>query len=224
MNRSFSRLAMGFFALVLLPHRVPAQITNGDLQGGKKVIHTVLILPAQAKVTKSGVKGNEPLVEESRVLEANLNNGTATTLTGIGCAVAPNPFTDDNFSQNPDLKYAVADLQSRFDKVWGELARKPKDVKTGRYTLGDEVANFAPAAGADALAFVRGEEAVFTGGRKFLGAMTGTYVPSQAVDMSVALVDSQSGTVLYVDAGPPGIVWTDLEKAFKKFGKSKVKK
>jgi hypothetical protein len=224
MNRSFARLALGTMLLTLLPAALPAQFAHSDLQGGKKVIHTVLILPPQATVMKSGVKGNEPMVEESRVLESNLTLQVTSAMSGVGCTVALNPFSEESLNQNPDLKYALADLQTRYDKVWGEVARKPKDVRTGRYTLGDDVANFSPGAAADALVFVRGQEAIFTGGKKFLGAMSGAYLPSEAVGMSIALVDAQSGAVLYVDAGPPGIVWRDLEKSFKKFGTTKEKK
>jgi hypothetical protein len=224
MNRSFARLALGTLLLTLFPATLRAQFAHPDLQGGKKVIHTVLLLPPQAKVMKSGVKGNEPMVEESRVLESNLSAQVSSAMLAVGCTVAPNPFSEESLNQNLDLKYALADLQTRYDKVWNEVTRKPKDVRTGRYSMGDEVANFGPGSAADALIFVRGQEAIFTGGKKFLGAMAGTYMPSEAVGMSIALVDAQSGAVLYVDAGPPGVVWKDLQKSFKKFGTTKVKK
>jgi hypothetical protein len=217
-------LAAGTLFLALLPPTLGAQIAHTDLQDGKKMVHTVLILPAQARVVKSGVKGTEPLVEESRALEGGLASAVMVALTGVGCNVLPGAFSDESLSQNPDLKYALADLQTRFDKVWDQLARKPKDVRTGRFTMGDDVANFGPGAMADALVFVRGEEAVFTGGRKLLGALAGGYVPSQAVVLRIAIVDAQSGVVLYVDEAPPGIVQKDIEKSFKKFGNPKAKK
>jgi hypothetical protein len=223
-NRYIVSLAAGTLFLALLPSALGAQIAHTDLQDGKKLVHTVLILPAQARVVKSGVKGNEPLVEESRALEGGLTAAVLYALTSAGCNVLPSAFGDESLSQNPDLKYALADLQTRFDKVWDQLAKKPKDVRTGRFTLGDDVANFSPGATADVLVFVRGEEAVFTGGRKLLGALAGGYVPSQAVTLRIALVDAQSGVVLYVDEAPPGIVQKDIEKSFKKFGNPKAKK
>jgi hypothetical protein len=217
-------LGTGALFLAVLPSALQAQVTHQDLLSGKKVVHTVLILPAQANVVKSGVKGNEPLVEESRALETGFTSVVANALTGVGCEVLPNALSDENLNQNPDLKYALSDLQTRFDKEWDQLIRKPKDVRTGRFTMGDDVANFSPGAAADALVFVRGEEAVFTGGRKLLGALSGTYVPNQALQLRIAIVDAQSGAILYADSAPPGIVQKDLEKSFKKFGNPKAKK
>jgi hypothetical protein len=224
MIRQIRLLAAGALFLSLLPPALEAQFASPDLQSRKKVVRTVLILPGQANVVKSGVKGNEPMVEESRALGAGLTTEVTNFMTGVGCTMPPNSFSDANLDQNPDLKYALADLQDRFDKVWVQVAKKPKDIRSGRYTMGDEVANFSPAAEADALVFVRGQEALFTGGKKLLGALAGAYVPSQAMVMRIAIVDAQSGTVLYVDSGPPGIVQKDLEKSFKKFGNLKAKK
>ena len=224
MNRRIGWVGASALFLAVLPPALEAQLAHPDLQSGKKVVHTVLILPAQANVVKSGVKGNEPLVEQSGALASNFGSWVASDLTRVGCTVLPNGFNDESLNQNPDLKYALSDLQTRFDKVWAELVRKPKDVRTGRYTMGDDVANFSPGAAADALVFVRGDEAVFTGGKKFLGALSGTYIPSQAMQLRIALVDAQSGAILYTDSAPPGVVQKDLEKAFKKFGTSKAKK
>ena len=207
--------------LCLLPAGLMAQQIHPDLESGKKRVDTVLILPAQGTVMKSGVKGNESLVGESRALESDLAGWAAGDLAVAGCTMLPNKLTEANLNQNPDLKYALSDLQTRFDKAWAEVMKKPKDMKKGRFTMGDDVANFSPGAAADALVFVRGQEQVFTGGKKLLGALAGVYVPSAAVQMRIALVDSQSGAILYVDSGPPAVVQRDLEKAFKKFGKTK---
>jgi hypothetical protein len=90
--------------------------------------------------------------------------------------------------------------------------------------MGDEVANFSPGAVADAMVFVRGDEALYTGGKKFLGALTGAFVPSREAVLRVAIVDAQSGAVLYVDSASPSVIEKDLEKSFKKFGYQRPKK
>src|SRR5260370_40927282 len=102
----------------MLPPTLKAQFAHPDLQSGKKVVPTVLMLPAQANVVKSGVMGTEPLVQESNALASNFGSWVASDLTGVGCAVLPNGFSDESLNQNPDLKYALSDLQVRFDKVW----------------------------------------------------------------------------------------------------------
>jgi hypothetical protein len=215
---------MAILYLSLLPTELKAQLTHPDLQSGKKSVRTVLIMPPRASVVKSGVKGSEALVEESRVLESTLAAWAAGDLAVVGCTILQNSLTDENLSQTPDLKYALSDLQARFDKAMEEVARKPKDMRNGRYTMGDDVANFSAGAASDALVFVRGKESIYTGGKKILGALAGVYVPSAAVQMRIALVDAQSGAILYIDSGPPGIVQVNLEKAFKKFGRTKTRK
>jgi hypothetical protein len=45
MNRNSVLLAAGTLFLALLPPALEAQIAHSDLQDGKKMVHTVLILP-----------------------------------------------------------------------------------------------------------------------------------------------------------------------------------
>jgi len=224
MKRRITFLGAGALFLTLLPPALEAQFTNQDLQNGKKVVHSVLILPAQATAVKSGVNGDETLMEESRALEAGFTSEVASFLTGVGCNVLPSAFNDENLNQNPDRKYALADLQTRFDNVLDQVARNPKDVRTGRFTMGDEVANFNPGAAADALVFVRGEETVFTFGKKILDGLSRTDDPNRVLLLRIAFVDAQSGALLYVDWAAPKIVQRRLKKSFKKFGNPYAKK
>ena len=91
MTRNAVLLAAGTLFLALLPPVLGAQIAHTDLQDGKKMVHTVLILPAQARVVKAGVKGNEPLVEESRALEGGLAAAVIYALTGCLLYTSPSP-------------------------------------------------------------------------------------------------------------------------------------
>jgi len=214
MMRHIAWLGAGTVFLALLPPAVEAQYANKDLQSGKQAVHSVLILPAQANVVKSGVKGDETLVKESRVLEVRLASEVASFLAGAGCDVLPSTFSDTSTNQSSDLKYALADLQTRFDRVVGELAWNPKNLRTDQFTMGDEVANFNPGAAADALVFIRGEEVAFTLGQKLLGVLSHTHVPNQTLLLSIAIVDARSGAVLYVDCAAPKVVQKHLKKSF----------
>ena len=53
-------------------------------------------------------------------------------------------------------KYTVADLQARYDALLPKIAKKRKDVKKGRFSLGDEVLNLNLDKSADAIVFIRG--------------------------------------------------------------------
>jgi hypothetical protein len=178
-------------------HSRAAQFEHPDLKSGKKVVHSVLILPPQAKVVKSGMKGSESLVEESHQVEARLPAIVGQALAEKGCSLVPDPFTAAALDKDSDMKYALTDLQAKFDKLRGQLDRKPKDVRTGRFTMGDEVANFSPGASADALVFVRAEGYLSTGGKKAFTALVGSGYATDSIFVSIAVVDAQSGAVLY---------------------------
>ena len=193
------RLARAGFIMLMMACSVSlarAQFAHPDLKSGKIVVRKVLILPPRASITKSGMKGNESLIAESQMVEAALPGIIAEAMQEKGCTVLENVFAPEALEKNPDLKFALADIQDRYDALHKHVSEKPKDVRNGRYTMGDEVANFNPGAAADALVFVRASGVVNTGGKKVLGAIAGVNEADYIV-VNIALVDSQSGAVLY---------------------------
>jgi hypothetical protein len=196
MNRRFARAGFTLLMIACSALLAQAQFAHPDLKSGKIVVRKALILPPQATVTKSGMKGNETLIAESQMVEAALPAIIADALQEKGCTVLDNVFAPEALEKNQDLKFAVADIQNRFDALHKHISEKPKDVRNGRYTMGDEVANFNPGAAADALVFVRASGIVNTGGKKVLGAIAGVSEVDYIV-VDIALVDSQSGAVLY---------------------------
>jgi hypothetical protein len=200
------RLARAGVILVMIAGSflsVRAQYAHPDLKSGKIVVRKVLIVPPRATVTKSGMKGNETLIAESGIVEGALPAVVAEAVQGKGCTVLGNVFAPEPLEKNQDLKFAVADIQDRFDALYKHMSEKPKDVRNGRFTLGDEVANFNPGAAADALVFVRAWGVVNTGGKKVLGAIAGVNETDYIV-VNVAIVDSQSGAVLYYGQSATG--------------------
>ena len=197
MKRPAIVLTTGIFFLSLFPTNLAAQFEHPDLKSGKKVIKTVMILPPAASLVKSGMKGNEPLVAESQALESGLSSIVREALSNKGYNIVQNDLGPTALDQNPDLKYALSDLQTRYDKLQVLLNKKPKDVRTGRYSLGDEVANFSPAANADALVFVRARGIVRTTGQKAFVVLTGMGYVSNHVALDISIVDAQSGAILY---------------------------
>ena len=196
MNKQLAYAGFILFMSACSASLVCAQFANPDLKSGKIVIRKVLILPPHASVTKSGMKGNETLLPESKMVEAALPGIIAEAMQAKGCTVLENVFSPEALEKNPDLKFALADIQDRFDALHKHLSDKPKDVRNARFTMGDEVANFNPGAAADALVFVRASGVVNTGGKKVLGAIAGVNEVDFIV-VDIAIVDSQSGAVLY---------------------------
>lgn len=225
MNRAkFFRVA-GILLLSMLPARLPAQYENQDLKSGKKIVKNILILPPEASLLKSGMKGAEPLVDESRMMENGLSSVVGETLTGKGCKILQDSLSADALDHNPDLKYSLSNLQTSYDKLQALLLKKPKDVRTGRFTLGDEVANFSPGAAADALVFVRASGNVKTAGLKTFVVVTGMGYARNRAKVEISVVDAQTGAILYFAEpnvygnflGKPGSMKEPIAKSFSNF-------
>ncbi len=236
MNKQFGRIGV---ILLLIASGAPlarAQFEHPDLKSGKMVVHKVHILPPEAKVIKSGMKGGESLIEESRMVEAALPAIITKALQDKGCAVLENAFAPAALEKDQDLKYALADIQDRFDALRQHLDKKPKDVRKGRYTMGDEVSKFNPGAAADALVFVRAEGMLNTGGKKafatVFGGLSGAMATRNSIMVNIAVVDAQSGAVLYYGraiatgnfVNQPEHMSKPIEGSFKEFGAAPTNK
>jgi len=194
------------------------QFEHPDLKSGKAVVKTLVLLPPNVRIVKNGVKSTEEMVEESRAAESVLPPLITEALNKKHCEVNDKAFAGDALEKDADLKYAVADLQKRFDEVLPQIQKKPKDVRKGRFTLGDEVAKLNPGGTADALVFIRGFGQQVTGGKAFLSAMAHTYNFSGTI-YHIAVVDAHTGNVLYYGSTFNRGKWP--EKFFKNFPEGK---
>jgi hypothetical protein len=219
MRRTFITAVM-----VFLSTTVWAQFEHPDLKSGKLTVKNAIILPPSVKITKNGVKSNEAMIEESHEIEDALPPLIGSVLQERQCTVNDKALAPSALAGDPELKYALADLQKRFDEVFPQLLKKPKDVRKGRFTLGDEVAKLNPGGAADALVFVRGFGHVTTGGKFLLSALAG---PAQysGTTYYITLVDARTGLVLYhgiaTQGGNPAKNPTgsrnSIERSFKNF-------
>jgi hypothetical protein len=214
-----SRITLTAILLVFTSAAGWAQFEHPDLKDGKAVVKNVMILPPSVKIVKSGVKGNEELTEESRLIEGALPSLIGSVLQEHRCAVDDKVLTADALEKDTELKYAVADLQKRFDEMFPQLEKKPKDVRKGRFTLGDEVAKLNPGGAVDAMVFVRGYGQVNTGGKVFLSAMAGVSAYNGSV-YHIVVVDARSGAVLYYGVAFAGNPKRDPENSRKSIRKS----
>jgi len=215
--------------VLFLSTAVWAQFEHPDLKSGKTVVKSAIILPPNVKIVKSGVKGNEELLDESHLIENALPPLITSVLQDRQCTVNDKALSAEELEKDTELKYAVADLQKRFDEIFPQLQRKPKDIRKGRFSMGDEVAKLNPGGAIDALVFVRGFGQVNTGGKVFLSAMAGVSAYSATV-YYIVVVDARTGAVLYDGiaaqggnpARHPDGSRRSIERSFKNFpGKSK---
>jgi hypothetical protein len=171
-------------------------------------IKSVLLLPPIVEMTKTGVKGKEGMGKEADEANTQMSSGVSAALAARGFTV-DSPFSEAALQANDELKYAVADVQRRFDDIAIQLYKKHKDVRKGRFTLGDSVAVLNTKGTADALVIVRATGLKETKGKAFMtGGLLGMALSGNATFQSrVALVDAKNGDILflgdYVSSGLP---------------------
>jgi hypothetical protein len=213
--------------LLLFAATALAQFEHPDFKSGKKHVNSIVVMPVQAEINRLSMKGPEPMVEESRRVEKDLTPVISEVLVKLGCKVNDTAATAEALADDPELKYVVDDLQKQFDAIMAQMVRKSKDVRKGRFSLGDSVTKLPAGEAVDALLFVRASGQVLTGGKKAFGLLIG----GPAFDMvaiDVGVVDSKTGDVLYFAkpfmlknlAKDPKDTQSGIEKSFKNFAKA----
>jgi hypothetical protein len=164
-------------------------------------VRKVVLLPAQVRLTKSGIKGKEGMAKESDVFAEHLTSLIGKQLEARGVQVALIPFAEQAIDKNEELRATLTRLQNKYDTLAVQLHAKPKDVSKGRYSLGDEVATLRPGADADAIVFVRGTGTVQAGKKPpawASGAALSFGKGSDVIRTFVSIVSSNSGDVLAI--------------------------
>jgi hypothetical protein len=200
------------------------EFLHPKLKAKEANVRTVVVLPSIVKMTKQGVKGAEGMAKEEEEATGALASSVSAALTKSGLSVET-PFTEEALKNNNELKYAVADVQRKFDEIAPQLYGKPKDVRKGRFSLGDMVAVLNSKGTADALVIIRSDAQKQTKGRSFMtGGLVGMALSGSATFVSrVVLVDAKNGDILflgnYISSGIPKE--TLFEKSFRSISAAK---
>jgi hypothetical protein len=194
MKRALS-LSLAAIALAACAREARAQWprVNEKLKARKVIIRKAVLLPAQVAFNKVGTRGPEGGTPEADQIGASLYSAVSKELSRRGVEVLPNPLEE---AKSDAAKYAVANLQARYDSVGVQVRRKPDRVAKGRFTLGDQVAKFEPGAAADALVFIRGAGLILTSARRAIALATGNWFLMSQFFGEVAFVDAKTGEVL----------------------------
>ena len=167
---------------------------NKKLTARQITIHKVVLLPALVSFDKVSAKGSEGGVPLGDEIARSFYAAVSNELGERGVEVLPNPL---EAARDDAARYAIADLQARYDNVAVQVRKKPGRVEKGRFTLGDRVEKFEPGAAADALVFVRGSGRIMTATRKVVALATLNPVGVSGVFRGeVAVIGSRSGEVL----------------------------
>ena len=178
----------------------PGPYLHPKLKAKEVNIQKVVVLPSIVTMTKQGVRGAEGMSKEEDEAANGLDSRVSADLTSSGLAVEA-PFTEGALKGNDELKYALADVQKKFDELAPKLYKKPKDVRKGRFSLGDMVAVLNSKGNADALVIIRSQGVKVTKGKGMLtGGLVGLAASKNATfTTDVVLVDAKNGDVLFLD-------------------------
>lgn len=223
-TRTYSILSLIALTLLVSGQAVAQQL-HPKLEKKEKAVKNVLVLPAKVELTKSGMKGNEGMLKEADQVAEALPKLVVAALQKKGYAVLDDPFTTQVPDENNDLKFALADVQNRYDEMGQQLYQKPKDVRKGRFTMGDEVSRINPDGKADTLVFIRASGNKNTGGRKAFGLLFGG--PGMVFDglfVSLSFVDAHSGEVLAITSANGAVDFVNKTEGMAKNIEKSLKK
>src|SRR5262245_41484251 len=218
--RTFRTTTFGVFILAVVassPLAVRAQFLHPKITSKETIIRNVIIMPAKVNVVRDSMKGPEGMAAESdqlslrvtQILSDVLAKKHVTTLNGAQAL-----STEVDRQQT----YTIADIQAKFDDLLPKVMKKRKDVKLGRFSIGDEVLNLNLDKSADAIVFIRGEGKKLTAGKTTFTLLVGG---QQAyLKLMIGVVDARTGELLlYTDpvlAGDPTTAVNRLREALVK--------
>lgn len=213
-------LALLFAGGAIVPGALHAQYLHPKVSGKETSIRNVVILPARVEIVKQSMKGPEGMAAESDLLSARVTQLITEAFAAKHIGALPVASSVDI----TEKKYLLSDIQARYDGLLPKLIKKPKDVKKGRFSLGDEVLNLNLDKSTDAIVFVRGQGQKLSSGKKAFSILT--LSPSfPFLSLTISVVDAHTGDVLvfatpaaWVDATSPDDkrLRSAIEKSLKK--------
>ena len=201
MENERMRLRVRFISLLLLLLLLTqgvarAQYLHPKLVDKRSVVRNVVILPPKVEIVKQGMKGSESMIEESAKVSAAVSELVAQALQKKKINVLNTPFTTETGESGADQRYVLADIQGRYDALLPKMVSKPKDVKKGRFSLGDEVLSLNVDKSADAIIFIRGQGTKLTKGKQVFSILNPLSFAFPYVFITIGIVDAHTGEVL----------------------------
>ena len=192
MNRRLFYLALFLACAAGTPATLRAQYLHPKVISKETIIRKVVLMPAKVDIVKQSMRGPEGMAAESDLLSARVSQLIAEALAAKHISTASGVATGDPDAQKT---YTLSDLQSRYDALLPKIMKKPKDVKKGRFTLGDEVLNLNLDKSTEAIVFVRGQGQKLTKGKSTFSILT-LSLNFPYLMLTIGIVDAHTGDVL----------------------------
>ena len=160
-DKAFRMALTAVFAMVvpgMSPLAIQAQYLHPKVSSKQVTIRNIVILPAKVQLVRDSMKGPEGMAAESEELSARVEKILAEVLAGQKHVATVSGAVTPSSDGATEQKYSVADFQSKFDLLLPKIMKKRKDVKAGRFSMGDEVLNLNLDKTADAQTGLSGQK------------------------------------------------------------------
>lgn len=141
--------------LSLLPPAAPAQELNAKLRSSQVQFRKVCVMPVTADWVKVTLKARQPLTQEADTWSVGMQSVISKALANVGAEEVPMVLGKAGPDKDESDRRSILRLQRKYDDMARLMHRHPGGIKSGRFSLGDEVALAPCAAQADAILFVR---------------------------------------------------------------------
>lgn len=185
-----------FFSSVLTCQQAEAQYLHPKIKVKTLTVRSAVILPPKVELTKESAKGTEMMVAESADASNRVLDAVGQALQEKKINLVPSPYDQKAEPMAEDRKYTLANIQGRYDALLPKLVDKSKDIKKGRFSLGDEVMLLNVDKSADALVFIRGQGKVFTKGKTAFSLLNPFSFDFPFLLITVGIVDVHTGEIL----------------------------
>lgn len=167
---------------------------NSRFKSSGTPIRRVCVLPVEASLTMTSMKGGEPMTKESEEWRPKVDRMVVEGFSAAGATVVSDYSSD---AVSDAVRQAVVEIQQKYRGVSVQMRKKRDEIRDGKATLGDEVALLPCSAQAEAIAFVSATGSLETKSKKTVGFVTSPILGFAGMrsDLWIGLADAVSGDI-----------------------------
>lgn len=163
-----------------------------DFGSGKIAIGTIALLPPQAEMLKRKVGADDSMIDESAGLEQAAVQHAVAMLEEKGYRVLT--LQPSDIAADGQLQELVRQANARLGEIHAKVARRPGQIRKGRYSAGEEAQKLADYLNVDALAYERIIMEVAAPGQMAMALLVGGSSGGSKLDFM--LINGEDGNVL----------------------------
>ena len=154
---------------------------------------SLAVLPPHAEFIKQQAVMTADMVKEAQGLEDEGAIALGAQLQAKGYMVRV--LTLKDVEDTPGLKALVTGLNARYDEEWSKILRKPREVKKGRYNVGEDVVKICSLLKVDGLVLSRVVAVGHSAGRQVMTALLRGAAAQDYARIGLSVLEGKTGHV-----------------------------